>query len=116
MAKREPPAGSWIRKFRCASAALSSACGESSFSVHFFVAALVLAAALVLQATMVEWCLLLLCIALVLTTEMINSALERMAKAVDENHNPHLRNRWISAAAPCSWLRSARPSSALSSF
>ena len=93
MAKQEPPAGSWIRKFRCAfRGAKLGVRGESSFSVHFFVAALVLAAALVLQATLVEWCLLLLCIALVLTTEMINSALERMAKAVDENHNPQLRD------------------------
>ncbi|HEY4312625.1 MAG TPA: diacylglycerol kinase [Pirellulales bacterium] len=93
MAKREPAAGSWIRKFRCAFRGVKLGVrGESSFFVHFFMAAAVLAAALALQATLVEWCLLLLCVAAVLTAEMINSALERLALAIDQRPNPHIRD------------------------
>src|SRR5216684_1771019 len=52
--------------------------GHSSFSVHFFFAALVLAAAGILQCELWEWCVLLGCIGLVLTAELLNSALETL--------------------------------------
>ena len=39
-----------------------------------------------------QWCVLLLCISLVLVTEMFNTALEAMAKAIDPSVNPHIRD------------------------
>jgi diacylglycerol kinase len=66
--------------------------GQSSFFVHFFMAAAVVAAAWVLRADRLEWCLLILCIAIVLAAEMFNSALERVAKAVDRHPDDHLRD------------------------
>jgi diacylglycerol kinase len=56
---------------------------EANFFVHFFFAALVVAAAAVLQCTLVEWCLLVGCIGAVLTTELLNSSLETMFHALD---------------------------------
>src|SRR5438105_1501161 len=50
--------------------------GHSSFFVHFFFAALVLATAIVLRCDALEWCLLLGCIGLVITAELFNSAIE----------------------------------------
>jgi len=64
--------------------------GQSSFFVHFFMASAVIIAATVLDANLIEWCLLLMCITIVLAAEMFNSALEWMAKAVDAEHNPLL--------------------------
>ena len=58
--------------------------GHSSFSVHFFFTALVLAAAVVLHCDLLQWCLLLGCIALVLTTDLFNSALEALFRGLDE--------------------------------
>lgn len=58
--------------------------GQSSFFVHFFFAVLVVAAALVLQCSLEQWCLLLLCIGLVLTTELFNSAIETLFRGLDE--------------------------------
>src|SRR5262245_29121413 len=85
--------GSWRRKFGDAFRGQKRGFrGESSFFVHFFVAALVIVAAVALGADRVEWCLLLLCITLVLTAEMFNSAVERLARAVDKNYNAHLRD------------------------
>src|SRR5262249_8214319 len=56
--------------------------GHSSFFVHFFFAALVLAAAIVLKCGPLEWCLLLGCIGLVLTAELFNSALETLFRGL----------------------------------
>jgi len=58
--------------------------GHSSFFIHFFVTALVLAAAIVLHCDLVQWCLLLGCIGMVLTTELVNSAIEALFRGLDE--------------------------------
>lgn len=58
--------------------------GHSSFFVHFFAAALVLAAAIVLQCGPITWCLLLLCIGLVFMAELFNSAIETLFHGLDE--------------------------------
>ncbi len=84
---------SWRRKFGDAFRGQKRGFrGESSFFVHFFAAALVVTAALALGADRNEWCLLLLCITLVLTAEMFNSAVERLARAIDQNYNANLRD------------------------
>src|SRR6266567_9170076 len=62
---------SWRAKFAAAFRGVKLGVrGHSSFFVHFFFAALVLAAAVVLQCGLVQWCLLLGCIGLVLTAEL----------------------------------------------
>jgi len=87
------PERSWVHKFRDAFRGVKAGVrGQSSFFVHFFIAALVVAAGAVLQVSLIEWCLLLLCIAGVLTAEMFNSALESMAKAITGESDPHLGN------------------------
>ncbi len=64
--------------------------GQSSFSVHIFVAAVVVAAGVVLGVDLSEWCVLVLCIAIVLCAEMFNSALESLAKAVTDQWDPNV--------------------------
>jgi len=81
------PRQTWNRKFRHAFRGMKLGVqGQSSF----FVASAVIVAALALDTNLVEWCLLLLCITIVLSAEMFNSALEWLAKAVDAEHNPNL--------------------------
>jgi diacylglycerol kinase len=58
--------------------------GHSSFFVHFFFAALALAAAIVFDCDVLEWCLLFGCIGFVLTAELFNSALETLFRGLDE--------------------------------
>jgi diacylglycerol kinase len=87
------PERSWANKFRDAFRGVKAGVrGQSSFFAHFFIAAVVVAAGVVLGVTAVEWCLLALCIAGVITAEMFNSALESMAKAITGEDNPHLGN------------------------
>ena len=58
--------------------------GHSSFFVHFFFAALVVAAAVALRCELMQWCLLLGCIGMVLTAELFNSAVETLFRGLDE--------------------------------
>ena len=65
--------------------------GHSSFFVHFFFTALVLAAAVVMHCSVIDWCLLLGCIGAVLMAELFNSAVETICRSFDESQRVRLR-------------------------
>jgi diacylglycerol kinase len=91
MTTRAPAPRTWYEKFRDAFRGVRTGMrGQSSFQVHLGATVAVIIAAALLRCTLWEWCILALCIGGVLTAEMINSAMEYLAKAIDENHNPHL--------------------------
>jgi len=80
--KRRRP---WRDKFREAARGVKLGVrGHSSFSVHFFFAALVLTAAAVLGFDVAEWCVVLLCVGGVMTAELVNSAIETLFHGLDE--------------------------------
>jgi diacylglycerol kinase len=82
--ERPKPRRRWVDKFRDAFRGVKLGVrGHSSFFVHFFFAALVVAAAIVMRCEPFEWCLLLGCIGLVLTAELINSAIETLFHGQD---------------------------------
>jgi diacylglycerol kinase len=96
----DPYRRSWLRKFRDAFRGMKEGVrDQSSFVAHFCCAAAVLAAAAVLRMERVEWYVLLLCITVVLTAEMFNSALESMARAITGQPDPHLGNALDIASA-----------------
>ncbi len=79
------PPQTWRRKFAVAFRGIKLGVrGNSSFFVHFFFAALVLAAAGALKCELEQWCLLLGCIGLVMTAELFNSAIELLFRGLDE--------------------------------
>ena len=81
---KERPRRPWAQKFHDAMRGLKFGIrGHSSFFVHFFAAALVVLAAAALQCTIIQWCLLLGCIGMVLTAELINSAIETLHRGLD---------------------------------
>lgn len=86
LAPRAPkPRRPWRHKFGDAFRGLKLGMrGHSSFSVHFFFGALVVVAAIVLGCELFEWCLLLLCIGMVLAAELFNSAIETLFRGLDE--------------------------------
>lgn len=95
-----PPNNLWRRKFGDAFRGVKEGVrGQSSFFVHFLVAVLVVVSGVMLEVNLIEWCLLGLCIAGVLTAEMFNSALESMAKAITGENDPHLGDSLDIAAA-----------------
>ena len=85
----DPYRRSWLRKFRDAFRGMKEGVrDQSSFAAHFCCAAAVLVAAAALRMGRVEWYVLLLCITVVLTAEMFNSALESMARAITGQPEP----------------------------
>ncbi len=74
----------WRDKFREAFRGVKRGIrGQSSFFVHFFFAVCAVAAAAILQCTPTEWCLVILCIGIVLAAELFNSALETLFHGLD---------------------------------
>lgn len=80
----------WGRKFGDSFRGLAQGCRDPSFYVHFAMALSVVAVGLALRVSAIEWCLLVLSIAVVLAAELFNTALETLAKAIDQQFNPHL--------------------------
>jgi diacylglycerol kinase len=71
----------WRGKFRDAFRGIKRGIrGHSSFAVHFFFGAVALAAAASLGASPAEWCFIILCIMVVLTAELFNSAVESLVR------------------------------------
>jgi diacylglycerol kinase len=82
---------SWPDKFRDAFRGLWLAVrSERSFVVHLPMVAAVGVLAFLLRVSLVEACLLGLCVAIVLAAELFNTALERLARAIDCEENDHL--------------------------
>jgi diacylglycerol kinase len=78
------PKRPWSQKFKDSLRGLKLGIrGHSSFFVHFFAAALVVAAAFALGCSFTQWGLLLLCIGGVLTAELFNSAIEVLHRGLD---------------------------------
>ena len=95
---------SWDTKFARAFHGVAAGIhGQNSFVVHFLCAALVIGAAIAFQVSQVEWCLLLLCITIVFSAELFNSALEALARAIDENYNAHLAKGLDIASGAVLW-------------
>ncbi len=81
----------WIRKFANAFHGIYlGVVGQSSFLFHATAAVVVLSLAYLLSCQAWQWCVLGLCIGLVLSLELINSALESLAKGVCHEHNEHV--------------------------
>jgi diacylglycerol kinase len=81
----QPRRRSWGAKFHAAFRGVKFGVrGHSSFFIHFFFTALVLAAAVVLGCDLLQWCVLLGCIGMVLTAELFNSAIETLFRGLDE--------------------------------
>lgn len=81
---RHRPTQTWGRKFQVAFRGIGVAVAtERSFLVHLPLAFAVLLLAAWLHFDAVRWCLLLLCIAGVLSAELLNTAIERLAQAID---------------------------------
>jgi diacylglycerol kinase (ATP) len=73
---------------------------QPNFWVHVFAACLALALGVVLSLTPVELAMIVLCIALVLVVESVNTGIETMCDLISPGHHPQIkRAKDISAAA-----------------
>jgi diacylglycerol kinase len=80
---------SWRDKFRSAFHGIWIAItNERSFAIHLPMAAAVVITAALLRVSMVEACLLALCIAIVLTAEIFNTSIEFLTREITRDQRP----------------------------
>jgi len=90
--KNEMTLRGWIRKFALAFSGLFHAIrSEGSFAVHLPAAALAFCGASLLGFDYDRWAILILTVGFVIVAELINTAIECLAKAVDDQPNEHIR-------------------------
>lgn len=83
-----PSRRTWLRKFAEAGRGLLQAMhGQSSFAVHLVAMALVIVGGVALGVQAVEWGILILCMALVITAETLNSAMEQLVRTLHPAHH-----------------------------
>ena len=95
-----PRTHSWKKKFGYALRGLRRAFRtQTSFAVHLVIACVAVAAAAVFRVTAIEWVLLVAAIGMVLVAETFNTAIESLARAVDTQFHPRLRDALDIASA-----------------
>lgn len=84
---------SWYDKFAVAFRGMWIAISqEKSFIGHFGIAAGVIVAGALLGISKMEWCVVVLCMMAGLSVELLNTSVERLAKVVTREYNPHVRD------------------------
>lgn len=83
----------WAWKFACAARGVFAGMrGQSSFCVHVPAAFIACGLAAWLEVSHAEWLVLVLCITLVFAAELMNSAIEHLARAVTRDQHPEIRD------------------------
>lgn len=84
---------SLIARFRCAFRGVSlGMVREANFRWHLAAATTVVVLGILLRSTAVDWCLLALASAAVMSAELMNSAIEHLAEAVTQDQDERLRD------------------------
>ena len=88
--KAEP---GWAQKFAVAGRGIYVAVSqEKSFIAHFGITAIVLVVGFALGISRIEWCIVTLAIMAGLSCELLNTAIERLSKAITLEYNNHIRD------------------------
>lgn len=78
----------WTARFKDAGRGIAAMLrGQPSFAVHLGMTVAVVCLGVMLQVNQTEWCLLILCIAGVLSAETLNTAIEGLAAVITQEHH-----------------------------
>jgi len=78
---------SFFKSFGFAFSGIKYSLKERNMKVHVLCAILVVIFGITLNISNSEWCILLICIALVISMEMINTAIEHLVNLVEPNYH-----------------------------
>lgn len=76
-----------LKSFSYAGNGIKTAFGQTNFKIQSGIACLVILLAFYFQVTTTEWCILLLCTGLVLSLEIMNTAIELFVDFVSPDFN-----------------------------
>jgi diacylglycerol kinase len=87
------PVRTWLQMFRDSLRGVKVAIrGEVNFFVHLFIAVMAAVAGAIVELSDERWCLYILCVTIVLSAEMFNTAIEHLARAVTREQLPEVRD------------------------
>lgn len=75
------------QRFGFAFSGLRVAMGQTSLRIHLFFAACALTAGVLLDLPSTEWCILILAMALVISLEIVNTAIEETVNFISPGHD-----------------------------
>lgn len=78
-------------------------CRERNGRIQLVITIIIIIASIMLNIYMMEWLIVLLCIIIVLSLEMLNSAIEKLCDITDSNYNPAIKLIKDVAAAAVLW-------------
>jgi len=61
---------------------------QRNFKIHVACAIIAAIGVFILKINLTEWCIIVMCISLVISLEMINTALEQLVNLIEPNYNP----------------------------
>ena len=64
---------------------------QANFRIHLLLAVLAILLGILLHISKTEWLFVLLCIAIVLLAEMLNTAIEKLCDVVEKNFHPTIK-------------------------
>lgn len=79
---------SFFKSFTYAFNGIKLSLQQRNMKVHVCCAILAIASGFIFKINTVEWCIILICIGVVLALETINTAIESFVDLVEPNHNP----------------------------
>lgn len=83
----------WLKKFAVAGRGIYVGVSqEKSFIAHFGVTVVVIVMGFTLGISRIEWCIITLAVMAGLSTELLNTAIERLSQAITREYNPNIRD------------------------
>lgn len=79
---------SFFKSFTYAFNGIKLSLQQRNMKVHVCCAILAVVCGFILKINIIEWCIILICIGIVLALEIINSAIESLVDLVEPNHHP----------------------------
>lgn len=61
---------------------------QRNFKIHVACVIIAVIGGVMLHINLTEWCIILFCISLVISLEMINTAIEQLVNLIEPNYNP----------------------------
>lgn len=81
-----------IRSFRyAASGILVCFKTQSNFRIHILAATVAVIAGAGLQISRLQWAIIAICISMMLVTELLNTAIEKICDHVNPSYHPHIK-------------------------
>lgn len=80
-----------MKKFKVSFEGIYAAMQDKSIQIQLFLAFCTVIAAIILQFSRIEWCIIVLCIVMVIAAEMFNTCIERICDFIQPEQDARIK-------------------------